>query len=172
MLTPPMRSNAPRLCPRLRLLQMFDADSRNLWCARAIFPASDSAKGHAMRHLLAKFALTTAVMTGSVIAAQACPQQTVMEDTSATASFQLAQAGGSGGGSGGSAGTGGAAGTAGSNTGTAGSGASGTPGATPGTSGTGAGPIIPPNEPMRQPDIPRTPGEPGVPGQTSPQTPR
>jgi hypothetical protein len=129
-------------------------------------------KGNAMRHLLAKFALTTAVLTGSVMAAQACPQQTVMKDTSATASFQLAQAGGSGG-SGGSAGTGGAAGTAGGNTGTSGSGASGTPGATPGTGGTGAGgPVIPPNEPMRQPDIPRTPGEPGVPGQTSPQTPR
>ena len=95
-----------------------------------------------MRSLLTKFALSTAVIAGGVIAAQACPQRTVLNDTGPAASFQLAQA------SGGSGGTGGAGGTAGAGGSTSTDGSSGGSGTgsgfdwyrhcrSPGTSGSG-----------------------------------
>jgi hypothetical protein len=84
-----------------------------------------------MRSLLTKFALSTAVIAGGVIAAQACPQRTVLNDTGPAASFQLAQA------SGGSGGTGGAGGTAGAGGSTSTDGSSGGSGTGAGSTGTG-----------------------------------
>jgi hypothetical protein len=61
-----------------------------------------------MRQHLAKLAFSTALICGGVLAANACPQSTVMKDTGGAGSFQLAQAGGTGGtaGSAGTSGTG------------------------------------------------------------------
>lgn len=105
-----------------------------------------------MRHLLAKLALSSALLAGGAMVAQACPNKTVTKDTAA-GSFQLAQS--SGGGS--SSGSAGSSGTAGQST-------------TPGTSGSGGGaagrgpvPVIPQDTPMRQPPTPTDPAAPTQP---------
>jgi hypothetical protein len=116
-----------------------------------------------MKEFMAKLAITTAIVAGSAMVAQACPQTTAMGKDN-TAKLQLAQAGGGGTGAGGGGGTS-AGGTANpSNTATGAPGGT-TPGQETGEKGGGsARPVIPPEEPMRQPGTPQTPGT-----QTSPK---
>jgi hypothetical protein len=114
-----------------------------------------------MKQLLTKLALTTAIISGAAMAAQACPQTTAMGKDS-NGSFQLAQAGGggAGGGAAGGAGGGTGAGPAGSTTGNSTS----TPGVGNGnnsTSGSSTKQIIPPEERMRDPSSPASPPQPG-----------
>ena len=117
-----------------------------------------------MKEFMAKLVLSTAIVAGGVMAAQACPQTTVMGKDN-TATFQVAQAGGGagagGGGVGGSSAPGGAANGPGGMNDNAGTTASPQPGSSAGR------PIIPLDEPMRQPSTPQTPGP-----TTSPSTAR
>jgi hypothetical protein len=121
-------------------------------------------KGNAMKHRLAKLALSTAIIGGSLAAAQACPQTTALDDGSTPATFQLAQASGTGAtGTGTSPGTGNNAATTSPSTGATNSNSGG--------GGNNARPLVPPEEPMRQPATPNTPGTTGT-GQTNPTTPQ
>lgn len=101
-----------------------------------------------MRQFLFKLAMSTALVSGTVVAAQAeCSSRTTNADTQAT--FQLAQSGSA-------------------TTGTSGTAAGPTyiPRRT-GTSGGGtATPVIPLDEQMRQPAVPRQPPQPGTSSQT------
>lgn len=125
-----------------------------------------------MRHLTAKFILSTAIIAGGALAAQACPQSTVIKDSGTSAFLQLAQAGG------GSGGAGGSAGGSGSSTSTDSGGSTGgatSPGTAPGNTTSGGGRNEWPKE--------QSPGAGGTAGggstggtsgtgQTSPQTPK
>jgi hypothetical protein len=115
-----------------------------------------------MKPFLTKLALTTAILSGAAVAAQACPQTTAMGKDS-TGSFQLAQAGGS-------SGTGSSTGAGGTTGNSAGSPTGGSTGSTTSpsvgngnnsTSGSSGKQIIPPEERMRDPSTPAVPGQPG-----------
>jgi hypothetical protein len=93
-----------------------------------------------MRQHLAKLALSTALICGGVLAANACPQSTVMKDPSGAGSFQLAQAGG------------------------------GSGGGSAGTSGTGAGRAIPQDTPTSPPTTPTAPSGSAQPGAAEPRS--
>ena len=106
-----------------------------------------------MKEFAAKLAISAAIITGGIAAAQACPQTTAMS-TDNTATFQLAQAGNSGG-NGGGGGVGGSS-APGNSAGTS-TGPSGTS-TSPNTSNGGAAePVMPSNEPLRKPIQPRVP---------------
>jgi hypothetical protein len=117
-----------------------------------------------MRHSLVKLALTTALVTGGVLVAQACPYTTASKDPGlAMGKIQLAQSSGGGSSGGSSSGSGSSTG------GTGGSSSTGTTTA-PGTGtnpsaggGGGSGTVIPQNQPMRQPGTPTQPTAPGQP---------
>ena len=118
-----------------------------------------------MKEFMAKLALSAAIVAGSAMAAQACPQTTAMGKDN-TALLQLAQAGGSAGAGGGGIGGSSVPGNTATSPGTS-NGAATMPGRDPGAAGGVARPVIPLDEPMRQPITPQTPGP-----QTSPTTPR
>lgn len=121
-----------------------------------------------MKPFLTKLALTTAILSGASVAAQACPQTTAMGKDS-NASFQLAQAGGGGGGTGSSGGAGSSTGAGGTTGNSAGSTTGGSTGSTtsPGvgngnnSNGGSTDQIIPPEERMRDPSTPAVPKQPG-----------